>query len=130
MQRVGDFRLGKRLKLYTDVNATRQTLYGELCKLGKGTEWATTFFRLGKRRKEETALLTVAEAEARLAAAKDQVTEAETELAEAKQREAKAAATATAAALLEQELKDAQHRQDDLQRKIAALKGQLDHLKE
>lgn len=130
VQAAVDFRLGKRLKLYTEVNATRQTLYGELCKLGKGGDWALAFFRAGKKRKEETALLTVAEAETRLAAAREQVTEAEADLAEARDRAAKAAAAATAAALLEQELKDAQHHQEELTRKIAALKGQLEHVKD
>ncbi len=125
LQAVRDFRAGARRKLFDDVNAARQATHGELSKLGKPKEWVASFFRPGRRRRENPAL-TLAEAHAMLAAAQAELAEAQAVVEEVKKRDEEAALKAADRAKKQQALEEAQRQDAELKRRIAELQNELE----
>ena len=125
LQAVRDFRAGPRRKLFDDVNAARQAANGELSKLGKPKEWVGSFFRPGRRRRDNPAL-TLVEAQALLAAAQAELSEAQAAVEEVKKREEEAALKAEGRAKKQQALEAAQRQDAELKRRIAELQHELE----
>jgi hypothetical protein len=125
LQAMRDFRAGPRLRIFEEVNAARQSVHGEISKLGQPKEWVASFFRPARRRRENPAL-TLVEAQAQLAEAQAQLAEAQAAVEEVKKREEEAALKAADRAKKQQALEEAQRQDAELKRRIAELQHELE----
>ena len=125
IQGLRDFRAGPRLQIFNDVNVWRASLHGELSKLGHTKDWVASYFRPGRRRREDPAL-TLLDAQAAVTALRAELAEAEATLEEVKKRDETLALKAAEKEQQQQAL-DAARRQDaELKRRIAELQAQLE----
>jgi hypothetical protein len=125
LQARRDFDAGPRSKLFENANATRQSLHGELSKLGKPKEWVQSFFRVSKPRRKNP-IMTLAAAEAELSAAQAQLVEKQAQLEEVKSRDQSAAAQAAEREKKQKALAEAKKQDAELKRRIAELEDDLD----
>lgn len=123
VQQRRDFRAGPRRDLFSAVNASRRSLFGELSGLGRTPDWVNSFFRTDSRR-DDSAEPTLAEAEAQFAVAQADLAQAQARLDQARQRAQAATAQAAAREQARQDLLAAERQSAELQRRIATLRSQ------
>lgn len=123
-QAMRDFRLGARRQLFDDVNAWRQSLHGELSTLGKPREWAQSFFRTGRRRRD-AAGMTLLQAQSAVTALRQELSEAEADLEAVKKREEAEALKSAEKQQRLQALEEARQQDAALKQRIAELEAQL-----
>jgi hypothetical protein len=123
IQAMRDFRADKRAKLFDDLNAGRRTLWAELSNLGRGPDFAPSFFRQSAKRTQRDAL-TVLEAEAQVAEAEALLKSAQAGLATAQAHAAEEAAALAAQKEAAAALAVAEAEAQALAHRIASLRQQ------
>jgi hypothetical protein len=125
IQGMRDFRAGLRLETFNNANNWRQSLHAELGKLDKGKEWVQSFFRPGRRRREDPAL-TLHDAEAAVKALRAELAEAEATVEEVKKRDAELALKSAEKEKRQQALEEARQKEAELKRHIAELESGIE----
>lgn len=122
VQAIRDYRAGKRAQLFDAVNGGRRTIWAAMSALPDGSELAASLFRTGAGR-PRAGELTLAAAEAAVVTAESELKDAQAQLAAVKQQESEAAAEAAARSEAQRALAEAEAQAATLATRIATLRA-------